>query len=256
MFYFLSKTIDFLMMPLCIGIFFIVLALYAKSKFRQKLYTMLGLGILVLISNSYFCNIAFNALEFRPKNISSFSGTYDVGVVLTGGMINWSTLKSDHIGIGQHGDRIVQSFLLYKNHKIGKILISGASPKALADNGRGEGKEAKKLLIAWGVPESDIILEERARNTRENAVFTNKMVSKKFSNQRIILITSSFHMKRALACFQKVGLKVDTYPADFYGGAYQLKWDFLIPEPNAIASFNLVWREWFGFFVYKVMGYC
>ncbi len=244
------------MMPLCISLFFIGMAFFAKVQCRRRLYLLIGFLTLVITSNQFLVTQAFNFWEFKPKSTTDLVGTYDVGVVLTGGMINWSTLKTDHVGMGNSGDRFVQAFTLYKNQKIRKILISGASPRKLAQIGRGEGKEAKKFLVAWGVPEEDIILEEAARNTRENAFYTEKILSDQFPGQRYLLLTSSFHMKRSLACFEKVGLNIDTYPVDFYGGDYTFKWDFWIPEPDAIASFNLVWREWVGFWVYKLMGYC
>ena len=257
MFYFLSKTIDFVLMPFNISLALLIWAVFTKRKQRKGILLGASLVIMLLISSSFVVNRAFNLWEYKVVDIKSLKQSSEVGVVLTGGMINWATVKSDHIGMGRHADRFVQAFLLYKNKKIGKILITGFSPVWLTKRGTGEAREAKKLLVSWGVPEQDIILEELARNTRENAVNTAGILKRDFPNQNYILITSSFHMKRAMACFEKTGLKMQPFPADFYGGELSKNLKNIVePDPDAFSNFHLLWREWIGYVVYSLMGYC
>ncbi|CAG4990569.1 hypothetical protein DYBT9275_00559 [Dyadobacter sp. CECT 9275] len=257
MFYFLSKTIDFLLMPMNISLILLMWGMFVKNRRKRNTALILSLMILLMTSNSYIVNKAFTVWEYKQLNIKDVADGYDVGVVLTGGMINWATFATDHIGFGGHADRFLQAYLLYKNGKIKKIMISGASPGWLTRQGKGEGLEVKRLLIQWGVKPGDIVLEQRARNTRENAVFSEKLLAEQFPGQKYLLITSSFHMKRSMACFEKTGLKMDAFPADFYGGDFRFKVkDLLIPDPEVIGYFNLLWREWIGFVIYRIMGYC
>ncbi|WP_254561752.1 YdcF family protein [Dyadobacter diqingensis] len=257
MFYFLSKTIDFLLMPLSISMILILYALAAKKARRKKTAIITSFSILFLISNTYLINKAFNWWEYKPVNLKEVSKTYDVGVLLTGGLINMSEADSDHPGLGIHADRFLQAYLLYKNGKIGKIIITGASPKIQTDYGNGEAQQAAKLLIQWGVNPQDIILEQKAKNTRENALYTAKILNQQFPGKHYLLITSAFHMRRAVGCFEKAGIKTDQFPADFYGNGYPNKIkDFIIPDPEVLGYSQLLFREWVGIIVYKIMGYC
>ncbi|TDE12895.1 YdcF family protein [Dyadobacter psychrotolerans] len=257
MFYFLSKALDFLVMPF--SIFFILCAwgLLSNNSRRRKVLLTISFCCLVLTSNSYLVNKMFNWWEFEYVNIDNVEKEYDIGIVLSGGLIGVSPLTSDHPSIGSHSDRFVQAYLLYKAGKIKKILLSGFSPEFLTVHNKGEIGQAANLLIKWGVKPEDIILETKAKNTRENAIYTSRILQSKLPSSRCLLITSSFHMKRAIACFAKAGIKAEPFPADFYGGGRILNFDNLIvPKPDALANFDLLWHEWIGYLIYKLMGYC
>lgn len=257
MFYFLSKAIDFLVMPFSI---FLILSFYAfciKNYKRKKLLLIFSFGWLILISNSFLINKAFNWWEYKYMNISDLDKTYDVGIVLAGGMISIPSLKADHPVMGIHADRFTEAFLLYKAGKIRKILISGTSQPYLIAAKKGETRLAAQLLLDWGVKASDIIYEEKSRNTRENAVFSSRILKSKFPGGKYLLITSAFHMRRALRCFAKVSIDTDAFPADFYGGDYPVNFQFLlVPSSNALSYFDLLWHEWTGYVMYKLVGYC
>ena len=257
MFYFLSKTIDFLLMPFSISIILILFALLTKKARRKKTAMIASFSILFLISNTYLINKVFYWWEYQPVNLKEVKKTYDVGIVLTGGMINMAEPHADHPGLGVQADRFLQAYLLYKEAKIRKIIITGASPKILTDYGNGEAQQTAKLLVQWGVNPQDIIVESKAKNTRENALFTAEILKQQFPDKHYLLVTSAFHMRRAVGCFEKAGVKTDQFPADFYGNGYHNKIkDFIIPDPEVLGYSQLLFREWVGIVVYKIMGYC
>ncbi|WP_158281273.1 YdcF family protein [Dyadobacter jejuensis] len=209
------------------------------------------------MSNRSLVNKAYNAWEPEARNIDDLPSSQKVGVLLTGGLINWSTYRTDHLGVGEHGDRFLQTYLLYESGKINKIVITGANANWIKEQGRGEGRQVKELLVKWGVEPSDILLEEKARNTRENALYTKALLDNFFPNQSYVLITSAFHMPRAMACFKKVGLQVDPFPADYYGGDFSFGLrNTLLPEASVMGPFTTLWREWIGYIVYHLVGYC
>ncbi|WP_229253688.1 YdcF family protein [Dyadobacter sp. NIV53] len=151
---------------------------------------------------------------------------------------------------------LLEAFLLYKAGKIKKILISGTSQPYLMAAKKGETRLAAQLLLDWGVKAGDIIYEERSRNTRENAIFSARILRSKFPGGKYLLITSAFHMRRSLGCLAKVNIDADAFPADFYGGEYPLDFQFLfVPNSNALAYFDLLWHEWTGYIMYKLVGY-
>ncbi|MCE7066317.1 YdcF family protein [Dyadobacter sp. CY326] len=256
MFYFLSKAIDFIVMPLSIVFFLLIYGLIVSNNRKRKLLVASALLILFFISNNFLVNKALNWWEAKPVNLSEVKGVYDVGVLLSGGLMDANAPGEDHAVLGKRGDRVLQTFLLYKAGKIKKILITGTSNDQLMLEGKGETRLAAALMVQWGVPASDILFEEKARNTRENAKFSAQILNKKYPDGKFILITSAFHMRRSAGCFAKAGIQAATFPADFYGGYYDLQLqDFLIPDPDAIAYFSMLWHEWIGNVVYKVIGY-
>lgn len=256
MFYFLSKAVDFLIMPLSIIFYVFIYAFVVKDSRRKKQMLGLGIALLALTSNQYLVTKAINAWEYRLINLSEVKEKYDVGILLSGGLITTRSSRQDHPALGDHGDRILQTYLLYKHGKIRKILITGASGDWLIAKNQGETRQTASLLASWGVPASDIMFEEKARNTRENALFSARILNKMFPGGKYLLVTSAFHMRRSTGCFEKVGIQTDPFPADFNGGYNGLSFQKLIPDPDAFADFCLLWHELIGYMTYKIVGYC
>ncbi|WP_426291945.1 YdcF family protein [Dyadobacter endophyticus] len=256
MFFFLSKAIDFLIMPLSIVLFILIYAFLVKSDRRRRQAVGLTIVSLLLASNSYLVTKFVNAWEYKFVNLGEVKKTYDVGILLSGGLITHTTPRQDHPAMGGNGDRVLQTYLLYKHGKIRKILITGTSVGRLMDMKQGETRQAALLLVSWGVPANDILFEEKARNTRENAVYSGRILNKMFPSKKYLLITSAFHMRRSTGCFEKIGIKTDPFPADFRGGYNRFATQKLVPDPEAFAHFSTLWHEIVGYLVYKAVGYC
>jgi len=113
-----------------------------------------------------------------------------------------------------------------------------------------EGIAITKLAEELGVNGADIIHENQAKNTYQNALYTAKIVDE----TPLLLITSAFHMPRARACFEKQRLKLDVYPVDFRArSSYTIK--DLVPSLHAMDQWHTITKEIVGLIVYKMMGY-
>ncbi|GHB72426.1 YdcF family protein [Persicitalea jodogahamensis] len=256
MFFFLSKTIDFILMPVGILFFLLVYAYLTKNRTNSRRTILFVLLSFFVLCNTYLVTKAFQWWEYPPKDLTEVPPGYEVGVVLTGGMVRMANASIDHPGLGKHADRLLQAFLLYKAGKIKKILISGGGTQAVMIK-RDDGYQSALLLKKWGIPENDIILENKSLNTRQNALFSAEVLQSRFPDGKYLLITSSFHLRRAVGCFTKVGLKVDTFPTDIYGIELlpRLR-DIIRPDPEVFGYAHLLWREWVGYVTYRMMGYC
>ena len=150
----------------------------------------------------------------------------------------------------------MQAVELYHKGKIKKIFLSGGSGFVNFQ----EWKESEKLyplLVSCGVKAEDILMENNSRNTYENAVETAKELKSKNINGKYLLITSAFHMRRSLACFEKLNLTVDAYPVDARSGGPIYTPDRLFqPDAEALVAWDLLTHEWVGYAMYKLMGYC
>ena len=260
MFYFLSKVLFYIFMPLSlisIGLFF---SIFSKKPTIKKLSLRFSLGLIFLFGNGFLVNEALLWWEIPQSSSNTISQPYDVGIILTGGMITNKQASESQIFTDKTADRFIQPLRLYKMGKLKKILISGGNTdiKILRQNATDETLKVAQLLQELGVKKEDIILEEKAKNTRENALNCLEILKKNPAlGKRYLLFTSAFHARRASGCFQKVGLAVTIFPTAFKSEARNFTVDnLLIPrELNMYHSYDLV-HELIGYVVYKILGYC
>ncbi|MDF9795842.1 uncharacterized SAM-binding protein YcdF (DUF218 family) [Catalinimonas alkaloidigena] len=250
MFFILSKTLYFLIMPVTLIVLAFLLSWFYK-KYR-RLFLLTGLILLLLFTNYMIGNALVRWWEIPPTPLNELPA-YQVGIVLGG--ITSDKDPRDRVHVSGAADRILHAIHLYREGKIDKILISGGSGKILKDD-IPEAELLKKILLLSKVPEKDIMIEASSRNTRENALFSAKILNENYKPERFLLITSAFHMRRAKACFEKVGLEVDTYSVDMRGNEFEFTPDELfIPTSTAIGSWEVVIRELTGMLAYKISGY-
>lgn len=254
MFFILSKTLHFLLMPLIWVILLLLLAVFLKSQKWRRIALVSGVGLLLVFSNPLLSNEAWRAWEIEAMPISKVND-YDMAVILTG-ITSYREDVPDRIHTSKGSDRFLHPLQLYRMGKIDKFLITGGSGYILADR-IPEAEQIEKILLMAGVPEEDIITESNSRNTRENAVNTAEFLKKHPEVDKVLLVTSAFHMRRAAACFTKAGIKADSFTADFY--AYERRFtpdELIIPSASAFSNWHLLIHEVSGFLIYKLLGYC
>src|SRR4029079_5186358 len=96
------------------------------------------------------------------------------------------------------------------------IVFAGGSG-SLFGNRPDEAQFASRLWQSLGIGASRIELENASRNTFENATMTKALVQPE-PGQRWLLVTSAFHMPRAVGCFRRAGFAVEPYPVDWQTG--------------------------------------
>lgn len=254
MFFILSKTLDFLLMPLVWVLLLLFLAFFLKSLKWRRICLGVGLGLLVLLTNPFLANLAWRAWEAKPVPVNEV-GRYDVAVILTGVTAQKPDI-TDRVHTNKGADRFLHTLQLYRLGKVDKILISGGKG-FLLDDMVPEAEQLKRVMLLAGVPEQDLIIEPGAVNTRENALFTAKVLQQHPEWQKVLLVTSAFHMRRSVGCFQKAGVSFDSYPTDFYSSAPVFTPDYtFMPSAVAFEGWHHLIHEVAGYVVYKVLGYC
>ena len=255
MFFYFSQFLSFLAMPLTLVILFLLAAFFFTPKSTGRKILGAGIVLLLLFSNPFLSNLALLAWEPPYKSFDEIPPS-EIGIVLTG-VTNLNKTTSDRTFFGRGADRITQALQLYRMGKIKKILITGGQGLN-PTNSSSEAELLKRFLIMTGMPETDILIEEKSVNTRENALFTKAFLEKNgiSTDQQFVLITSAFHMPRSKKCFDKVGLNTIPFPVDYY--SHDVKYDLpslLYPGPGAISSWQLLVKEWIGLVVYRLVGY-
>lgn len=229
-------------------------AVFLKRKWGKKMLWT-GITLLVFFTNPFLSNLALLTWEPEFKSFDEIEN-HEIGIVLTG-VTNLSKTAYDRTFFNKGADRITHALQLYQMGKIKKILISGGQGLNPV-NPQSEAELLQRFLIMTGMPEEDIWIEDQSKNTAQNAQFTKDFLEKKGidANQEFILITSAFHMYRAKGCFDKVGLKTETFPTDYY--SHDVKYDIpslIFPDSNSIQYWTKLFKEWLGIVVYKLVGY-
>jgi len=174
----------------------------------------------------------------------------DVIIVLGGGVY-------DHVpdlsGTGfPNRDSLGRLVTAARLQKIMKTHVIVASGQVNAQRGA-EAPIAKRILIDLGIPRDKIIMESKSRDTIENARYTRTLCRKSGFTTPIV-VTSAYHMKRSLLSFQKAGLTVKPYPANFHTGIRRpyIREDYL-PSLSAMEAFSAAMREYIGLVFYQWM---
>ena len=249
MFFVLSKTIGLLVKPLTWLIILLFIAVFSRKPKLRKISLIATLSILLIFTNPFVINISLKLWEPSPVAITSMP-TYDIGILLGG--FSRHLPETDNIQLTEAGDRLWQTLILYKQGKIKNILITGSDHKYA----KPEAKAVYDVLISIGIPDSVLIVEDKSRNTRENAVFSAKLLETNLPNASCVLITTALHMERSLGCFRKVGLNPDSFPVDHisrHDNVYWVRW--FRPDPSALNKWDRVINEWAGIIIYKLRGY-
>lgn len=252
MFFILSKILQFAINPLIWILVLLLFAIFSKDEDRKKRYLRLSLVFSFLFSNAFLFDECERAWEIPATPYESLK-KYEAGIVL-GGLMMYDK-GYDRLQFQRGADRLFQAIELYKRGYIKKIIFTGGSGSLLHPEDK-EGFWVERYLLTLGIPQHDFIIESESKNTHENAVFTKAVLEKENINGELLLITSAFHMRRSIGCFEKEGIHVTSYSTDRHAGPRKFELDhLLLPNASAINEFNNLVHEIVGFITYKIVGY-
>ena len=161
------------------------------KKFIKR--TVLGLLVLLVLLGvaAWFFPQLFLTADSGPVNAEA--------IVLLGG--------------GTSHERYERAAKLFKDHAVPRIIVSGA----------GDCEINRSLLIGAGVPTKAIELEDKSRNTKENAQYTIALLRRQ-KLKRVIIVTSWYHSRRALACFCHYAPEIEFYSRPSYFASARADW--------------------------------
>ncbi|MFT3926212.1 MAG: YdcF family protein [Myxococcales bacterium] len=249
MFFWLSKTFDIFTSP---PFLVLVLALLAARNARRGnargawRFAIAGGVLLYGLSVPLLADPLLTYTEENDGHPYDPRASYDAVIVL-GGFLG-RDLDYGY-ALSEPGERLLRGFEAFRSGKTSLVILSGG--------GFGDEVEADlmaKLLTEWGVPRDRLLLDRDSLNTRENALGVQRIVER-HGLRRLLLVTSAFHMQRALDCFRALGLEPDVLPCDFQApGTAGWFWT-LAPRAGTLAVSEIALRELLGRLVYRGMGY-
>lgn len=256
MFLFLSKTLPVFVYPL--GLSLLLLAV-ASALRRRPAWTR------ALCVSAFFLLFLFSVGAVSQRLMRSLESQYlqvplqsvpraQAIVVLGGGTSVDPEIPGEPPQLGGASDRLLYAARLFRAGKAPFILFSGGAVPLVTSRSEPEGDAAVRLLEEWAVPGQAILLEQRSRNTRENALFSRQILDPR-GVSRILLVTSAFHMPRASAVFRKLGFQVIPAPTDFQAKDEDGALPHILPDAGSLAESQLALKEWLGFLVYRLRGW-
>jgi uncharacterized SAM-binding protein YcdF (DUF218 family) len=258
-FFFLSKLLDVFLSPYTWGLLLLAAAVPWRARAarrwrRRRACGAAGLALLVVISLHPVANALAWSVEHTSTSTYRPDVTYDA-VVLLGGMVDEEVGAATNLpSLNDNVERLLVTYQLLHDDRARVVIItSGTVDKKLA--AYSETAVLARQLEGWGIARERIILEDRALNTRDNAVYSQQ-IARERGLERVVIVTSAFHMPRAADCFAAVGMKVDTLAVDYraHPNAVGQLADWL-PRARELASTSGFVRELFGRLVYRVQGY-
>ena len=190
--------------------------------------------------------------QYPARPISETEGA-DVAILLGGGVRPPAPPRLD-ADLADAGDRVVHAARLYRAGKVKRILITGGNIPWVPGT-QPEANLLRDYLVEFGVPDDAISTAGISRNTYENALEIRDLIAAQ-PLESALLVTSAFHMPRALATFQKLGIPVTPSSTDVrvITKTERPVFDWL-PNSKYLDLTTLAVNEWIGYWAYRVRGY-
>lgn len=251
MFFYASKVIWFFLQPSAL----IVLAIAAGGILQKQARTQkIGRRILVAgIAGFVVCGLTplnlllISFLETRFARPDVGSGPPVAGIIILGGGSVPVDDERELAHLNDAAERFTEAVALAHKMKSARIVFSGGN--GLIRGGQPEAASARRLLVALGVEEPRVEVEAASRTTFENAQLTKAMVAPQ-PGARWLLVTSAWHMPRAIGCFRKVGFRVEPWPVDYRATKVEIDLDFL----GNLRRTDLAVKEFVGLLSYYATG--
>ena len=254
MVFYLSKIIWIVLNPFNLIIFLFLFATIANFFKYKKIFKYIFYPTLIFFLTISFFPIGkylIYIIEKEYHNPPDIPPDVD-GILILGGATN--PLLSEQFNktnFNDSADRLIHSIPLIKKNKKAKIIFSGGSGfinRPELDHA----KHVKKFFISMNLNTDEIFFENKSKNTYENILFSKKIVAPK-KNEKWIVVTSAFHMNRAIFIAEKYNWELTPYAVDFT----QSKKLFLRPNLNLLGNINTLQHgshEWIGLIAYYLMG--
>jgi uncharacterized SAM-binding protein YcdF (DUF218 family) len=255
-FYFFSKILDILLSPLSWAM---LLCLYAARKPRRRRRRgrawapLAAVLVLYVFSIEPVANALTASLETPDTKTARDDVTYDAVALLGGVVDDRATFTHGQPSYNDNIERLLATYDLLRTGRAKFTVVSGGA----VDASRAETVEARvlgKQLVDWGIAPERVIIEDQAKNTRENAVYIAK-IARERGWRSVVVVTSAMHMPRALDCFRAVSLPVDALPVDY--NSYDARrfaagW---LPRSVFLEESAAAIREIAGRVIYRIRGY-
>ena len=176
------------------------------------------------------------------------------GIVVLGGAAREAGPlgDADMLGLNEAAERLSAMILLARRYPQARLVYSGGQGDPF-DPSPPEADLVRAHVATLGLDPSRILFENRSRNTAENASFSRDTVRPQ-QGERWLLVTSAWHMPRAMGCFSAAGFEVEPFPVDFRTNGWSDLWRLHTNAGSGLRLTDTATREWLGLVAYRLTG--
>ena len=221
----------------------------AKTR-RRKGVALVGLVLVVagIAAVTPIADLPLVPLESRFPILRTLPDKVD-GIILLGGAVDPArTAEYGQVALDRAAARVTEIVRLARIYPAARIVLSGGNA-GVWNEPITEAEATARLLEQLGIPQSRLMIEDRSRTTHENAVFSKKVADPR-PGQVWILVTSAYHMPRAVGCFRRIDWPVVPDPVDFEASA-----TLHVSLEDGLNALEKAEHEWLGLIVYYAKGY-
>lgn len=227
-------------------------ALLALTRWRREALGMLWSGLVAmgLLGFEVFPDALLRSLENRYPVPSAQSIPAHAGVIVLGGATGHPDIYQAHgqVPLGDAAERMTVPVGLMHQYPNWELVFSGGEGRLLT-TGVSEAELAKVFYEEQGLDMARVKLESGSRTTRENARLVAALLGER-CKQPWLLVTSAWHMPRAMAEFESVGCNVTAYSVDFRTGASTSLTEYSLA--HSLLRWQTALHEWLGLLVYSL----
>ena len=250
-----SKLLNLLAQPLNGILLLLALAWYlGKSKPRAARRLVACCTVLLALSGvTTLPDALLSQLEgqYPELDASADLSGYEGIIVLGGALISGRVSAHHHQPqLNSSAERMTAAFALWRSNSKLQVIFTGGEGE-LFGTGPSEAERARNFFTSMGLPKEALTLEDRSRNTYENALFTKDLPGVDAS-KRWLLVTSAWHMPRSLRSFEKAGWNVTPYPVDYRTGGITPLTNYSLRD--GAEQWELLLHEWIGIAAYRLAG--
>lgn len=257
MFYYLSKIVWFFTTPsnLLPSLVLVGLILVSFTRLRRGGIALAMVSTLLI----FFCGLSPVAnwvilpLEQRFPSPTLDDGRVDGIIVLGGSVMADETMMRGQLVVNEAGERVIVMGDLARRFPSARIIFSGGGGTLIRE-GYAEADAVRAYAATLGVDPTRIEIESQSRTTWENAVLARQIVTPK-PGERWLLVTSAWHMPRAVGCFRNADFSVTPYPVDFRTRGPQDVTRTFAFTSEGMRRLDTGAKEWFGLIAYWLAGY-
>jgi uncharacterized SAM-binding protein YcdF (DUF218 family) len=245
-FWVVAEPDNFFVLLLCLGV-----VLVWRGRRRGRWLVGLAAGFFFAVMVLPLDDWLMVPLENRFPAVAVSAAPVDGVIVLGGGLDPGLSAARGQYIMSDAASRLVYFQLLARAHPGAKLVFTGGSGDLLDQEHR-EAPFARGLLREMGLDPGRVVFEGASRNTFENALFS-KELAKPAPGERWLLVTSAYHMPRAVAVFRAVGWDVLAFPVGYRTAGYA-SLNVLASFAEKLRALDLAWHEWVGLAAYRLLG--
>jgi uncharacterized SAM-binding protein YcdF (DUF218 family) len=248
-----NKSLPLLFLPLGLSLILLTAAL----RWRRSLLIATPLATLWLFGTPAIADFLMRSLEDRYPYRTLAECPHADAVFVFGGMLGKRDHMDEGIAWNEAAERFDRALRLVKAGKAGKLVLSGGPERY--PGGPDEGDFLRQEAIALGVPAEAIIVTGPMANTEAEAEALSQLVRHNHW-ERVLLVTSAFHMPRAMRLTRRCTAERMPVPVAYVTPAPGLRWaykriEYYIPQAEALAIAERALREYIGILFYAITGH-